>query len=435
MTAHLSSQQPPESATPPPPARRAHTMDMLRFALNYAGEKKLTQIASSLTFTTVLALVPTLAVVLALFTAFPLFAEFHQALETFLSESLLPPAVSETIMRYLNQFAAQASGLTALGSAFLVVTSIMLIMTIDAAFNEIWYVEKQRPLRQRLLVYWAIITLGPVLTGGSLWASSVLARESMGYIGDLPFGLGLLLSVIPFIATALGFTALFVFVPNCRVLWRDALLGGTGTALILGLMKAGFTWYLTQFPSYTVIYGAFATLPIFLLWIYLSWLVVLMGAMAASLLPALRHQRWAINRRPGARLIDAVNILNALWRARGSQPPGRSTHFLEKRLHIHPDELRHTLQTLKSQGYLVNTQDAEHWVMACDPAQAKLGPIIDALLLDRSQMGLNPPLIHALSSALSGPSCSLEELFQQTLPESDPMMHNIDNISPSGEGL
>lgn len=435
MTTHLTPSQSPDPTPQPPPAPRTHAMDMLRFALNYAGEKKLTQIASSLTFTTVLAIVPTLAVVLALFTAFPLFAEFHQALETFLGESLLPPSVSETIMRYLNQFAAQASGLTALGSAFLVVTSILLIMTIDAAFNEIWYVEKQRPMRQRLLVYWAIITLGPVLTGGSLWASSVLARESMGYIGDLPFGLGLLLSVTPFIATALGFSALFVFVPNCHVLWRDALLGGTGTALILSLMKAGFTWYLTQFPSYTVIYGAFATLPIFLLWIYLSWLVVLMGAMMASLLPALRHQRWAINRRPGAHLVDAVNILHALWRARGSQPPGRSAHFLEKRLHIHPDELRRTLQTLKGLGYIVNTQDAERWVMACDPAQAKLGPIIDTLLIDRSQAGLNPPLMHALSNALPGPSCSLEDLFQQTLPESDAMMHNTVNVSPSGQGI
>ncbi|MBV6271685.1 YihY family inner membrane protein [Alcaligenaceae bacterium CGII-47] len=434
MTAQLTPLQPPDPVTPTPSVRRAHALDMLRFALNYAGEKKLTQIAASLTFTTVLALVPTLAVVLALFTAFPLFAEFHQALEAFLSESLLPAAVSETIMLYLNQFAAQASGLTALGSAFLVVTSIMLIMTIDTAFNEIWYVEKQRPMRQRLLVYWAIITLGPVLTGASLWASSMLARESMGYIGDLSLGLGLLLSVTPLVVTALGFSALFVFVPNCRVLWRDALLGGTGTALILGAMKAGFTWYLTEFPSYTVIYGAFATLPIFLLWIYLSWLVVLMGAMAASLLPALRHQRWAINRRPGARLIDAVNILYALWRARSSEPLGRSADFLEKHLRIHPDELRRTLQILKEQGYIVNAQDTDAWVMACDPIQARLGPIIDTLLIDRNQAGLKPALLQALSTSLPGPSSTLEDLFQQSLPENGSMMHNTDNTSPSGEG-
>ncbi|HUH39248.1 MAG TPA: YihY family inner membrane protein, partial [Castellaniella sp.] len=157
----------------------------MRFSWAYASERQLTRAASSLTFTTVLAIVPMLAVVLSLFTAFPLFGEFRIALEAFLSESLLPPSVSNTIMQYLNQFAAQASGLTAVGGAFLLVTSILLIMTIDEAFNEIWRVEKQRPLRQRLLVYWAIISLGPILTGASLWASSILARESMGYIGQL----------------------------------------------------------------------------------------------------------------------------------------------------------------------------------------------------------------------------------------------------------
>src|SRR5574337_979060 len=130
--------------------RRARALDILRFTLDFANHRKLTRVASSLTFTTVLAIVPLLAVILALFTAFPLFAQFHQALETFLGESLLPPSVSDTIMRYLNQFAAQASGLTAVGGGFLVVTSILLIMTIDEAFNEIWNVARQRPLRQRL---------------------------------------------------------------------------------------------------------------------------------------------------------------------------------------------------------------------------------------------------------------------------------------------
>src|SRR5690606_28773887 len=127
----------------PPPSDDflARAKDVLRFTLEYAGEKKLTRAASSLTFTTVLAIVPLLAVVLALFTAFPLFSEFRIALEDFLSESLLPPSFSDTIMGYLNQFAAQASGLTAVGGIFLMVTSIMLIMTIDEAFNEIWRVE------------------------------------------------------------------------------------------------------------------------------------------------------------------------------------------------------------------------------------------------------------------------------------------------------
>ena len=393
---------------------RHRILDVLRFTLDFAARRKLTRVASSLTFTMVLAIVPLLAVVLALFTAFPLFAEFRLALETFLSESLLPPSVSDTIMQYLNQFAAQASGLTAVGSAFLVVTSIMLIMTIDQVFNEIWTVERQRPMRQRLLVYWAIISLGPILTGASLWATTVLARESLGYIGDLPEGVGLLLNLIPLLMSALGFTALFMFVPNCRVLWRDAALGGLGTTLVLALMKAGFTAYLTRFPSYTVIYGAFATLPIFLLWIYLSWLVVLMGATVASLLPALRLRRWARQPHVGARAVDALGILRLLWQARAAQPPGHSLTYLENHLRVHPDELRSMLQALYELGYAVPVADEDRWVLACDPSQADIGPLVDRLLIDRNQPSLRSTTLAHLAHALQGKPPVLDALFSRS---------------------
>lgn len=401
----------PQTTAPSPAERRSHALDVLRFTLDFAAHRKLTRVASSLTFTTVLAIVPLLAVVLALFTAFPLFAQFRQALETFLSESLLPPSVSDTIMSYLNQFAAQASGLTAVGSAFLVVTSIMLIMTIDEAFNEIWNVARQRPMRQRLLVYWAIISLGPILMGASLWASSVLARESLGYIGNLSEGIGLLLNLVPLLMSVLGFTALFMFVPNCRVLWRDAALGGLGTTAVLAVMKAGFTAYLTRFPSYTVIYGAFATLPIFLLWIYLSWLVVLMGATVASLLPALRLHRWALRRHVGAQAVDALGILRILWHARGALPPGRSLGYLEKHLRVHPDALRDMLGALRELGYVVPVADGEQWVLACDPARADIGPLVDRLLIDRAQAGLRPGMLDALSRTLLGDPPVLDALF------------------------
>lgn len=392
-------------------------MDLIRFTLQFASQRKLTQVASSLTFTTVLAIVPLLAVVLSLFTAFPLFVEFHSALEAFLSESLLPPAVSDTIMLYLNQFASQASGLTAIGGAFLVVTSIMLIMTIDQAFNVIWNVAHQRPMRQRLLVYWAIISLGPILVGASLWASSVLARESLGYIADLPNIMGLTLEVIPFLLSVLGFTALYMFVPNRRVLWRDALTGGTGAAVILAIMKAGFTWYISKFPTYMIIYGAFATLPIFLLWIYLSWLVILMGATVACLLPALRLHKWANKRHCGASAVDAINILYYLWQARSQLQPGYSAEQLMNKLRIHPEELKETLQNLQELGYVVFANDSEHWVLACDPNNADIGPLTDKLLLDRSQPIHLPQATTALANTLLNNPPSLNQLFTKISAE------------------
>lgn len=387
--------------------------DILRFTIRFASQRKLTQVSSSLTFTTVLAIVPLLAVVLALFTAFPLFAEFHSALEEFLSESLLPPAASDTIMQYLNQFASQASGLTAIGGVFLVITSIMLIMTIDQAFNEIWNVSHQRPIRQRLLVYWAIISLGPILVGASLWASSVLTRESLGYINHLPEFISILLGVIPFVLSVLGFTALYMFVPNRRVLWRDALLGGFGAALILTIMKAGFTWYISKFPTYMVIYGAFATLPIFLLWIYLSWLVVLLGATVACLLPALRLHRWALKRHCGAQAIDAINILYLLWQARSTSSPGCLQDTLVNELRVHPDALHKTLQSLQDLGYIVFASDTEKWVLACDPDTANLDLLVDQLLIKRTQPGIQASINEAFAHTLLDQTVKLTDLFNK----------------------
>lgn len=414
----------------------SNAVKIARFSLQRAGEKKLVQVASSLTFTTVLGIVPLLAVVLSLFTAFPLFADFRIALENFLTSNLMPPAVSENVMLYLNQFAAKASGLTAVGSLFLIVTSIMLIMTIDEAFNDIWQVERQRPMRQRMLVYWAIISLGPILAGASLWATSVLARESLGHVGELPGAIRFALSFIPLIVTGLGFTALFVGVPNRRVMWKDALAGGLGTAIVLEIMRTAFAYYLTRFPSYTVIYGAFATVPIFLLWIYLSWLAILLGATVAATLPALRQRRWAHQHYPGSDFIDAVRVLRVLWNAQASSiPSGRTARFLCSHLHLGQEEVSRVLKVLKQLGYIVNTEgrDADEWVLACDQREATIGPLVDAILIDTRQPGLlvERALPGAVSLSLTESPPRLETLFetQEALPERPLMVQNTRTVS------
>jgi membrane protein len=387
----------------------------LRFAGRRTAEAELLQVASSLTFTTVLAIVPMLTVVLSLFTAFPVFQEFRIALENFLSTSLMPPAVSDNIMNYLNQFARQASRLTAIGGAILVVTSIMLIMMIDKTFNDIWHVTRQRPLAQRALIYWAAVTLGPVVAGASLWATSFLARESMGLVKDVPNLIGLTVSVLPLAVTGLGFAALFFVVPNRRVYWRDALAGGIGTAIVLEIMKAALAFYLTRFPTYTVIYGAFATLPIFLLWIYLSWLAILFGATVAASLPLLRLGRWEVNREPGATFIDAIAVLRALHAAMGQTPVGRGMSDLAADLHLHQDELNSVLETLSDLGMVTRTQD-QQWILSCDPQRTRLDAVIDRFLLDRGQPRLKEfPEAYAIAlAALQGRAApTLEELMQE----------------------
>ena len=405
-----------------------------RFALKQVEEQQLLTISASLTFTTVLAMVPMLAVVLSLFTAFPLFQEFRIALEEFLTHSLMPPTVSENIMEYLNQFALQASRLTTIGGGFLVVTSILLIMTIDQTLNDIWQVTRQRPLPQRALVYWAVLTLGPVVTGASLWATSYLARESMGLVGDIPGPLGLLISFLPLFVTGIGFTGLFLVVPNRRVLWRDAAIGGFGAAGVLEIMKQGFAYYLTQFPTYTVIYGTFATLPIFLLWIYVSWLAILMGAVTAASLPLIRLGRWEAHREPGAPLIDAVGVLRLLHLAQGGNPSDRSTGHLAGHLRLHFDELNTVLEALADIGYVARTQD-NRWILACQADRTSLAPLFDRFVLDRNQPRLreDPSALAVVQAIAEDRSdLTLDQLWQDS-PNNGHNSANRAHVTPIAE--
>ncbi|HEX2519066.1 MAG TPA: hypothetical protein VHK04_05955, partial [Castellaniella sp.] len=160
-----------------------------------------------------------------------------------------------------------------------------------------------------------------------------------------------------------------------------------------------------------VIYGAFATLPIFLLWIYVSWLVVLMGATVASLMPALRLHRWTLQRRAGEQIADALRILNILGRARSSRPPGRSLTFMARHLRVHPDLLNDILAALRELGYVVPTPEGEHWVLACDPSSTDTGALTDRLLIDRAQPGLTPAIASALADTLNGTPPMLQTLF------------------------
>jgi len=417
MNTRTSSSQPidpPDRVTATHESWFSRSVKVLRFAVQRVEDQQLFQVAASLTFTTVLAVVPMLAVVLSLFTAFPIFQEFRIALEEFLTSSLMPPTVSENIMEYLNQFALQASRLTTIGGTFLVITSILLIMTIDQTLNDIWRVTRQRPLPQRALVYWAVLTLGPVVTGASLWATSYVARESLGLVGDMPGPMGWGLSFLPLLLTGFGFTALFVIVPNRRVYWRDAAIGGFGAALILEVTKSGFAYYLTQFPTYTVIYGTFATVPIFLLWIYLSWFAVLCGAVTAASLPLARLGRWEVNREPGARFMDAVGALKLLHDAQGRTPPDRSTTYLATHLRLHYDELTGVMEEMSKLGLVVRTQD-NRWVLSCDPSSTPLDPLFDRFLFNRAkaQMDNNDRPLRLVRAILSdNRATTLEQLWQ-----------------------
>lgn len=392
--------------TQPPPFTNKHAKLTAWREIMLSSAQRLSQVdafdlAGSLTFTTVLAIVPLLAVALALFTAFPQFHEFSDALQAFLANSLMPPVVSENVMTYLNDFAQQASRLTAIGGSFLVITVLLLILSVDKALNEIWRVTKPRSVGQRLLVYWALLTLGPLMTGASLWATALVARESFGVISQIPYLLEMTLKVSPFVVSAAGFAALFIIVPNARVAPRDAVAGGLLVAALLEVMKTGFAFYVSQISTYTMIYGAFAALPVFLIWVYLSWLSILFGAIVAANLPYLRHVRIRGSAQPGDRLQDALATLSLLDRSRSQKTPGLRVRDISETLQLTEDQAASILAALQDLGLIAAAQirQREHWVLVCDPGSTSLTPLLAQLFVNRRTLQLDeqPALKHALS--------------------------------------
>lgn len=246
------------------------------------NQNKLTQAAGSLTYSTMLAIVPLVMVVFSVFSAFPMFNEATQALKSFIFTNFAP-AASDVVGQYIDEFVHNSKQMSAVGIVSLIVVALLLINSIDRALNDIWN-AKNRSTVFSFAVYWTILTLGPIFIGASLAISSYI--RSIRVFGEelsLPFGLQLL-SFVPFLLTWLSFTLIYTLVPNKKVSIKHAAVGALVAAVFFTLGKQAFAWYIVTFPSYQLIYGAMATLPLMLLWIQLSWLFVLLGAQLTAVL-------------------------------------------------------------------------------------------------------------------------------------------------------
>jgi membrane protein len=255
---------------------------LTRLTFQRAREERLPQVAGSLTFTTVLSVVPLLAVSLALLARFPVFLPVKEALNEHLLKVLLPPDISRAVLRHLQQFAANAGGLTLVGSLFLLASAVLMLLTVENALNRIWLVKKDRPLLKRVGLYLLVLALGPLALGASLWATTLVLRASIGLVGTLSPQASFVLNLGPVLIGAIAMGGLFYFVPNTHVRKRDAILGGLLASIAFELGKRGFAAYLLHVPTYKTVYGAFALLPVFLLWVYLSWLLTLAVALVTA---------------------------------------------------------------------------------------------------------------------------------------------------------
>jgi membrane protein len=345
--------------------------------------------ASSLTFTTSIALVPFFTVALAIFTAFPMFAKLQGTLQIWLVESLIPDNIARQVLGYLTQFTRQASRLGVAGLAVLVITAIALVLTIDRTLNSIWRVRKPRPFGQRLLIYWAAVTLGPLLLAASLAATSYLLPFVRNGAAAPAALLQLLIDTLEFVCLAGSLAALYHYMPNTFVKWAHAWVGGGVVAVGIAVAKKLLTVYLGLVPTYSAVYGAFATLPILLVWIYLSWIIVLMGAVITAYLPSLLA---GVSRRGGAhgwQFQLALESLQSLEHSRGSTPRGMLASALAQQLRVDVLALEPVLDTLMQLhwvGQLVDpdSDKASRFVLLVNPDSTTIEPLVDALLLDRT---------------------------------------------------
>ena len=372
--------------------------------------------ASSLTFTTLLALVPFFTVLLSVFTAFPSFGRLQDTLQRWLVDSLIPGQIAEQVMDYLMQFSSKASQLGIVGLAFLLITVISLILTMDRTLNKIWRVQRMRPLGQRLLIYWGVITFGPLLMGLSIATTSFVLSASQGLVAGLPEGLQIGFNSLEFLLLSAAMAALYHFVPNTPVKWRHAWAGGLFVAIGMAVAKNGLGLYLSTVPTYSAIYGTFATLPILLIWIYTCWVIFLLGAVMAAYWPSLMTGTSRNVNHPGWKFELALEMIAVLAPLRHEAERGLPAMTLARRLHVDRLQLEASLSALTAirwvgampeSGTSYLEEGEPRYVLLADPERTPIGPLVEHMLLARTD---STTLLWARSGWEQG-------LLSESLPE------------------
>jgi membrane protein len=363
----------------------------IRALVNFIAERfsrdRCTETAASLTFTTLLSLVPLMTIALTMFSAFPVFENFSVQIKTYLLENLMPDTAGVVITQYMAQFTESAARLTTVGIGFLGLTAMMMMLTIDRTFNVIWGVKRPRPLINRLVIYWAVLTLAPLLVGVSLSLTSWLVGLSMGYAKHIPlFGIETL-KILPVLLTMLAFTLMFRLIPNRYVPRRHALIGAFVAAVLFVTMNRIFGYYISHFPTYKLVYGAFASVPIFLMWIYLSWLTILLGA---EITASLSHWRTPAMHQPSSAilLLDALRILKSMI---SGFEQGKVSTFpqMSRSLRIGYDELEAILEKLAGAD-MVRKAEGQGWLLMRDGNRIRAKELLNLFVLDLDSLPASP---------------------------------------------
>ncbi len=252
---------------------------------------RLSQVSASLSFTTILSLVPMLTIGSILLSQFPAVINLRNTFQTWLLKNYFPGGISQQVFTYLNQFSAKAKGLTIVGSLGLVITTILTMVVIERAFNEIWKVKERRPFLKKLIIYLAATVIGPILLGLGIYLSGILLGSASGWFPALSAGFKFISTIIPSVLALIVFALAYRILPYAPVTWRDAFVGAAFVAVAYEITKFGFAYFMTQAAFYKTVYGTFAFVPLMLIWIYITWWLTLAGAVIVANLPAIRQNR------------------------------------------------------------------------------------------------------------------------------------------------
>lgn len=405
---------------------RARAGDAAAFA-GYAWRRfwddRCLRVAASLSYTTLLALVPLMAIGFAMFSAFPVFDQAQERVQAFIINNLVPE-LGEAVHEQLTGFVANAGRLTAVGIIVLAVTALMMFATVETAFNAIWRVGESRPVATRLLVFWAILTLGPLLLGASFTLSSyIFAQTRLHELEAFTGPLGRLFRLLPFGLEIALFSVLYTILPNRVVAWRHAIAGGVVAALLFELLKKGFAYYIANFPAQETIYGALSAIPLFLVWMYLAWSVVLIGAEIVASLPEYRlapADRLGTGMPRRERLTLSLAVLAALANSARAGGGGLTVHELRDAITAEELRLDQVLRRLGEAKYIAATGD-EKWLLARDLDHTSLHDLFRDLgldvMLEEVGDGEPPPWRERVAALISSANEAQRDIMHRPLGE------------------
>ncbi len=363
--------------------QRYRFLDFFRFIVGRVFELRMTRVAASLTYTTLLALVPFLTVALIVVSAFPVFSEFSERFQKFVFGALVPDYAAK-VGEVINGFVSNVGNLTAPGIIFLAVAALLLLSTIEDAFNDIWGVRKSRRKMHQLLVYWMILTLGPLLmgVGFTIWHS---LHSQFGGGEEWPWLARMFQYASSFAVTTACLWMVYRFVPNRYVRARHALTGALIAAFFFEVARSAFSWYVGQLASYQLVYGAFASLPIFLLWLYCLWLIVLGGAVIAASMSFWRGSAWQRPADVRRNFQDAVEILLTLYTAQ-QQGQALTVNQLRRRVDAADEQIDSLLDSMAQHDFVQEgTYDhGETWVLKMSAEAINIADVMRIFLDDQT---------------------------------------------------